>query len=329
MALISRTVTVLGIITSKSAIALFLLRIVAKKWQKWILWITIGTTAIICIITVFVSWFACQPISKYLSIAWQSNTDHHPKAMHGPRSLRALVRSTQPRPCLSAVVSTSTWVGENMLTQTKVWSVIVDFFLAGLPWVVLYPLNLRKTQNLNIAVSLSMGAIAGILGIVRSWAIDWDQENETDARTAAAVMWAFAEFVLSTITASIPSLWPLYRSLRGHPRASGSGPSGSHPSEEDEEFAETARKRRRFWSRPNQSVKEIANDPDEMALSPNLSDKPLPSPPSDTSIEAGRVNSMESILREQRKYGVHTKDISVSSKADSAWEHADYRTAPG
>lgn len=44
----------------------------------------------------------------------------------------------------------------------------MDFFLAAFPWVVLWRLNMPKKEKITICVSLSLGVVAGICGVVRT-----------------------------------------------------------------------------------------------------------------------------------------------------------------
>ena len=42
---------------------------------------------------------------------------------------------------------------------TGAYSVLIDFLLAGLPWAIVWTLNMRKKEKLNIAISLSLGVL--------------------------------------------------------------------------------------------------------------------------------------------------------------------------
>lgn len=65
MEMVCETTMLIGIITSKCSVALFLLRFFIKQWQKWVLWFIMITLAIICLFTALVNWFQCSPVGKY------------------------------------------------------------------------------------------------------------------------------------------------------------------------------------------------------------------------------------------------------------------------
>lgn len=56
--------------TSKAAVAFFLLRLVTKKWHKYVLWWCVVSTGIMNITSVFFYWMNCRPFKK----AWEPQT---------------------------------------------------------------------------------------------------------------------------------------------------------------------------------------------------------------------------------------------------------------
>jgi hypothetical protein len=58
---IGQGICILGIAASKSSVALFLLRIVIKKWHIAVLWAIIALTTILCIITTTLLFLQCKP----------------------------------------------------------------------------------------------------------------------------------------------------------------------------------------------------------------------------------------------------------------------------
>lgn len=58
---IGQGICIMGIAASKGSVALFLLRIVLKKWHIAILWFCIASTTVLCIITTVLLYMQCKP----------------------------------------------------------------------------------------------------------------------------------------------------------------------------------------------------------------------------------------------------------------------------
>lgn len=119
-------------------------------------------------------------------------------------------------------------------TVTCVWSAAMDFFLALFPWMVLWQLNMRKKEKITICVSLSLGVIAGICGIVRTTTLNALSNSadylckfrfadkllqrilivDLDA-CSDSVCWTFSELTLTIVCVTLPALRPLWKRVTG------------------------------------------------------------------------------------------------------------------
>ncbi|ETS75573.1 hypothetical protein PFICI_12517 [Pestalotiopsis fici W106-1] len=171
---------------SKCGVALFLSRIANVKWQKWVLWgwmFTIMFLSIFLAISVFAQCYPTQSL-------WDANV----------KSQGCSINLT-----ILAFVMCS-------------FSAAMDFFLAFCPYYILKDLNMNPKERWTIIISLSLGAIAGIFGIVRTAGLSAISNtadylrNSTDA-TADSVMFSSTELALTLICVSLPVFRPLFKRL--------------------------------------------------------------------------------------------------------------------
>lgn len=114
------------------------------------------------------------------------------------------------------------------------WSAAMDFFLAIFPWLVLWQLNMRKKEKITICISLSLGVIAGVCGIVRTTTLDALNDSTdylcktlvfqifcmplliflSDA-CSDSVCWTFSELTLTIVCVTLPALRPLWKRVTG------------------------------------------------------------------------------------------------------------------
>ncbi|XXG99656.1 hypothetical protein Hte_005997 [Hypoxylon texense] len=96
------------------------------------------------------------------------------------------------------------------------WSAAMDFFLAAFPWVVLWKLNMPKKEKITICVSLSLGIVAGICGVVRTSGLEvLSQTADYLYATADSIIWTNSEMTITIICASVPVLRPLWTKVLG------------------------------------------------------------------------------------------------------------------
>ncbi|KAF7537512.1 hypothetical protein G7054_g3669 [Neopestalotiopsis clavispora] len=94
------------------------------------------------------------------------------------------------------------------------FSAAMDFFLAFCPYYILKDLNMNPKERWTIIISLSLGAIAGIFGIVRTAGLS-AISNTSDYlyATADSVMFSSTELALTLICVSLPVFRPLFKRL--------------------------------------------------------------------------------------------------------------------
>ncbi|KAF1930581.1 uncharacterized protein M421DRAFT_377119 [Didymella exigua CBS 183.55] len=197
---VGQGICIMGIAVSKAAIALFLLRIVVRKWHIALLWSVMISTAIFSTITTALLFLQCKPVS-YL---WNPTIP----GGHCPINF--------------------TDVGLSM----GAWSAAMDFILAILPWPVVMGLNMKRKEKVTIACGLSLGFFAGCCSVVRTVELRTLASKANYVYdTAPMLLWSSSEICLTIICACIPVLRPLYVRIAYGSRGDSSGASGgrSHP----------------------------------------------------------------------------------------------------
>ncbi|KAF2186545.1 hypothetical protein K469DRAFT_749640 [Zopfia rhizophila CBS 207.26] len=183
---------ILGIAASKGSVALFLLRIVVKKWHVAILWFCIASTTILCIITTTLLFLQCKPM-EYL---WD--------------------RKIAGGYCWLNFTIVELFMGA--------WSALMDFVLAILPWHVVMGLNMKRKEKLTVAISLSLGMFAGVCSIVRTYELQaLSSLNEYVCDIVPMLLWPSTEVLVTIICACIPVLRPLYVKIKYGSRGDSSG----------------------------------------------------------------------------------------------------------
>ncbi|KAI1138447.1 hypothetical protein F5Y05DRAFT_418770 [Hypoxylon sp. FL0543] len=169
---------------SKTSVAMFLMRIVVAVWHKVVLWfwiVTMMAWSLLLAISVFAQ---CTPVEAL----WDA---------------RVKIKSCPINLTNIAFIMCS-------------WSAAMDFFLAAFPWAVLWNLNMQKREKITICVSLSLGILAGICGVVRTSGLAvLSQTADYLYATADSVMWTSSELTITIICVSIPVLRPLWIGLFG------------------------------------------------------------------------------------------------------------------
>ncbi|KAI1377155.1 hypothetical protein F4677DRAFT_417532 [Hypoxylon crocopeplum] len=169
---------------SKTAVAMFLMRIVVAIWHKAILWFWIVTMMAWSILLAISCFAQCTPVEAL----WDARIKD--KICHMNLTNIAFIMCS--------------------------WSAAMDFFLAAFPWVVLWKLNMQKREKFTICVSLSLGVLAGICGVVRTSGLEvLSQAADYLYATADSVMWTSSELTITIICVSIPVLRPLWNKLVG------------------------------------------------------------------------------------------------------------------
>ncbi|KAG9228466.1 hypothetical protein BJ875DRAFT_435271 [Amylocarpus encephaloides] len=185
--IIGQTFCIIGIATSKASVAVFLLRITVVAWHKWTLYFLMLSVSVICFCCALFDFVRCDPVEH----VWNPKVEAH---------------------C---------WIGTEGFTALSVTvgvaSTLADFVLATLPWFILWNLKMKQKDKILIASSMSLGFFAMICGIVR--AIDLQgltARSDYSYETVGLILWSSTELMVTILTATIPTLRPLYSKIRGY-----------------------------------------------------------------------------------------------------------------
>ncbi|KAK7420290.1 hypothetical protein QQZ08_010490 [Neonectria magnoliae] len=169
--------------TSKTSFAITLYRIATNHWMKYFL-IFVMVSINISMNLVWIFGFAkCTPLKK----VWDSE------------------------------VPGSCWDRQKLLKFqlfAAYYSAILDFVLAFLPWQIIMGMSMRRRERLGVAVAMSLGAIAGVTGIVKAVLVVNMTSTDFTYDRVDLTIWTLTEPAASIMAISIPILRMLYRELK-------------------------------------------------------------------------------------------------------------------
>ncbi|KAH7144125.1 hypothetical protein B0J13DRAFT_554740 [Dactylonectria estremocensis] len=99
------------------------------------------------------------------------------------------------------------------------YSAILDFVLALLPWQILMGMTMLRRERLGVAIAMSLGAIAGITGIVKAVLVVHMTSPDITYDRVDLTIWTLAEPAVTIMAISIPVLRMLYRELKSSQRS--------------------------------------------------------------------------------------------------------------
>ncbi|KAI0458665.1 hypothetical protein F5B21DRAFT_401549 [Xylaria acuta] len=171
---------------ARVSIALFILRIAVKKWQRLVLHVVIGATAIMTVIYFFIVIFQCSPASYF----WQRMREGASGSCDHARAVQA---------------------------ATLVWgsfAAAMDLMLGLLPIAILWHVRINRQSKVGIAAILSFGIIAGIALIIRLIYImqNGPASNKVYGTLAVSIS-AIIELALGIIAGCIATLPPLFKRM--------------------------------------------------------------------------------------------------------------------
>ncbi|RLL97500.1 hypothetical protein CFD26_105870 [Aspergillus turcosus] len=178
MEMVGQTFAVLGMAIAKLSLGIFLLRIVVKTWHRVSIWVSMISLSIVSVMTAVVFWTQRLPS----------------KSIYDPRV---------PGRTVVNVVPFSVLLGS--------WCAAVDFYFAILPWIFIWNLNMKRKEKLVIAISLSLGFIAGICGVIRTIDLGGLGSSNYTEETVDLIIWSAVELAATLICVGIPTVRPLYR----------------------------------------------------------------------------------------------------------------------
>lgn len=86
------------------------------------------------------------------------------------------------------------------------YSAILDFVLAFLPWQILMNLTMKRREKVGVAIAMSLGAVAGVTGIVKSVMVVHMTDPDITYSRVDLTIWTLAEPAVSIMAISIPVL---------------------------------------------------------------------------------------------------------------------------
>ena len=107
------------------------------------------------------------------------------------------------------------------------YSAILDFVLAFIPWQILKDLTMKRREKVGVAVAMSLGAVAGVTGIVKSVMVVHMTDPDITYSRIDLTIWTLAEPAVSIMAISIPVLY-VYPMLRHYSSCSAQWPRPEH-----------------------------------------------------------------------------------------------------
>ena len=92
------------------------------------------------------------------------------------------------------------------------YSAILDFVLAFIPWQILRNLTMKRREKVGVAIAMSLGAVAGATGIVKSVMVVHMTDPDITYSRVDLTIWTLSEPAVSIMAISIPVLY-VYRSI--------------------------------------------------------------------------------------------------------------------
>ncbi|TVY13291.1 hypothetical protein LARI1_G008772 [Lachnellula arida] len=184
--IIGQTFCIIGIATSKASAAIFLLRITIVLWHKLVLYFLMFAVTVVCVLDALFDFIRCDPIAHI----WN--------------------------PTIDAKCWVSTEGFASLSIAAGCASAIADFVLAVLPWFILWGLQMKRKEKNLIAASMSLGFLAMVCGIIRAIALkSLNSRSDYSYDTVGLILWSSTELMVTILTATIPTLRPLYNDIRG------------------------------------------------------------------------------------------------------------------
>ncbi|KAK3317576.1 hypothetical protein B0T19DRAFT_446534 [Cercophora scortea] len=196
---------------AQTSIALTLLRFARSKWHRRTIWGVIATVNLTKWTSVILLFASCHPVEK----RWNPFVEGD---------------------CLDIYTLTYVWM------VTSSWGAAMNLVLVALPWMMIWPLQMRKAEKIGLGFSMSLGVLSAAIAITKTvvhLAVVTDMADFTYTFCNLTI-WTAAETSTIIVAASFPFLRLLLkefsrkaaaRSSRRRPNGSqhrsGSGGSGS------------------------------------------------------------------------------------------------------
>ncbi|KAK3394833.1 integral membrane protein [Podospora didyma] len=166
----------------RTSIALFLLRIVISRIQRYFIYANFVVIWILSTVYFFILLLQCSPVSYFYEQALE-----------------------KPGSCVSLDIVPRATIAHSVV------SAVIDIGLALLPIAILWHVRLNKRTKYGIALLLSMGLLAGIALIVRIPYVKFTSitSREFLDQTNTAALWSLMEISLGIMAGCAATLRPL------------------------------------------------------------------------------------------------------------------------
>ncbi|KAK4184627.1 hypothetical protein QBC35DRAFT_46590 [Podospora australis] len=170
---------IVGMAIAKASLGTFLLRLVTVFWHRVVIFAAMGLVTAASIAQVLCFWLSCVPLNYVY--------DRRIPGGYCPID----TRPTSYILCISTI--------------------LVDFFFAIFPWIIVWPLQMAKREKFTIAGSMSLGLIAAAAGIVRTFEVKGLYTPSYLKDSVGLIVWSSAEMAITLICIGIPVCRPLYK----------------------------------------------------------------------------------------------------------------------
>ncbi|KAF5620097.1 integral membrane protein pth11 [Fusarium sp. NRRL 52700] len=188
--LCAQSTVAMAIGMGKVAVAVFLLRIVTAPWHRWFLWSCIVSMMVLSTFLAIAIFAQCTPAESIWNPALIEQ-----KVCHMNLAVVAFIDCA--------------------------YAAVLDFALAGFPWIALRGLNMKRKERITICLSLSLGIFAGVCGVVRTSGLDaLNNSKDYLYATSDSVIWTMSEVTTTLVCLTLPALRPLVNKMRGQESSS-------------------------------------------------------------------------------------------------------------
>ncbi|KAH6640342.1 hypothetical protein F5144DRAFT_91105 [Chaetomium tenue] len=170
---------IVGMAIAKASLGFFLLRLVTITWHRIAIWSAMTLVMLASIAQVLCFWLSCVPLDFVY--------DRRIPGGYCPID----TRPTSYILCISTI--------------------LVDFFFAIFPWIIVWPLKMPQREKYTIAGSMSLGLIAAAAGIKRTTEVEGLYTPNYLKDSVGLIVWSAAEMSITLICIGIPVCRPLYK----------------------------------------------------------------------------------------------------------------------
>ncbi|GJD04139.1 integral membrane protein [Colletotrichum higginsianum] len=133
----------------------------------------------------------------------------------------------RPADAYEAVLPGSCWRVQDSVVMAMVangYSALVDFILSLLPWSIVWGLGMKRHEKVGVAVAMSLGIVAGLVGVVKVVHIVTIADGaDIPYRLSLLFIWGQAEPNVTIVALSIPVLRVLFSEMYATSKQGGRG----------------------------------------------------------------------------------------------------------